>query len=141
MLSEAFRGPGSSLFDRLFTPPNSIFSPQSAPAHDIFRLAMFTLVVTGAVFVIVSSLLIYAILRYRERSGKDAEREPPQIYGSNQIELAWTVIPAVIMWMLGSIVFLVPAILITVRLMSPSRETSYAGQYLEAPPDQSALTL
>ncbi len=96
ILSGAFRVPGSSLFDRLFTSPSSIFSPQSTPAHDIFRLAMFTLAVTGAVFVIVSSLLIYAILRYRERSGKDADREPPQIYGSNQIELAWTVIPILI---------------------------------------------
>ena len=50
------------------------------------------------------------------------------------------ILGAVIMWVLGSIVFLVPAILITVRLMSPSRKTSYAGQYLEANPDQSVLT-
>ena len=50
------------------------------------------------------------------------------------------ILGAVIMWVLGSIVFLVPAILITVRLMNPSRKTSYAGQYLEANPDQSALT-
>lgn len=51
------------------------------------------------------------------------------------------ILGAVIMWVLGSIVFLVPAILITVRLMSPSRKTSYAGQYQEANPDRSALTL
>ena len=50
------------------------------------------------------------------------------------------ILGAVIMWVLGSIVFLVPAILITVRLMSPSRKTSYAGQYQEANPDQSVLT-
>ncbi|MHB1935583.1 MAG: cytochrome c oxidase assembly protein [Acidobacteriaceae bacterium] len=51
------------------------------------------------------------------------------------------ILGAVIMWVLGSIVFLVPAILITVRLMSPLRKTSYAGQYQEANPDRSALTL
>jgi cytochrome c oxidase subunit 2 len=97
MLSEVPRGAISSLFDRLFTSPNSIFSPQSAPAHEIFRLSIFTLIVTGAIFVTVSSLLLYAIIRFRQRPGEaDADREPPQIYGSNQIELAWTVIPILI---------------------------------------------
>lgn len=97
MRSEVPRGPISSLFDRLFTSPNSIFSPQSAPAHEIFRLSIFTLIVTGAIFVTVSSLLLYAIIRFRQRPGEaDADREPPQIYGSNQIELAWTVIPILI---------------------------------------------
>ncbi|MHB8301287.1 MAG: cytochrome c oxidase subunit II [Acidobacteriaceae bacterium] len=85
----------SRLFDKLFTSPNNIFAPQSAPAHDIFRIAMFTLAVTGAIFVTVSTLLIYALVRYRQRPG-DGDREPPQIYGSNQIELAWTVIPVLI---------------------------------------------
>lgn len=88
-------GQGSSLFDKLFTSSTSIFSPQSAPAHDIFRLSMFVLIVTAAIFVTVSSLLIYVIIRYRHRPGDD-DREPPQIYGSNQIELSWTVFPVLI---------------------------------------------
>ena len=56
---------------------------------------MFTLGVTGTIFITVSSLLIYALVRYRQRPG-DSDREPVQIYGSNQIELAWTVIPVLI---------------------------------------------
>jgi cytochrome c oxidase subunit 2 len=87
---------GSNLFNKLFTSPTNIFDPQSAPAHDIFRLSMFTLIVTGAIFITVSGLLLYAIIRYRQRPGADADQEPPQIYGSNQIELAWTVIPILI---------------------------------------------
>lgn len=87
---------GSSVLDKLFTSSTSIFAPQSAPAHDIFRLAIFTLIVTAAIFVTVAGLLLYAIIRYRQRPGVDAEQEPPQIYGSNQIELAWTVIPILI---------------------------------------------
>lgn len=83
------------IFDKLFTSPSNIFAPQSAPAHDIFRMAMFTLGVTAAIFVTVSSLLVYALIRYRQRP-EDSDREPPQIYGSNQIELAWTVIPVLI---------------------------------------------
>ena len=93
--SRASDGTGTSLFDRLFTSSTSIFAPESAPAHDIFRLSMFVLIVTGAIFVVVCGLLTYVVIRYRHKPGDD-EHEPPQIYGSNQIELAWTVIPVLI---------------------------------------------
>ena len=79
----------------MFASPTNIFDPRSAPAHDIFRLSVFVLIVTGAIWVTVSALLLHVILRYRQRSGDD-EHEPAQIYGSNQIELAWTVIPVLI---------------------------------------------
>jgi cytochrome c oxidase subunit 2 len=85
----------SRLFDRLFTSSTNIFDPRSVAAREIFRLSMFTLGVTATIFVTVSGLLIYVIVRYRQRPG-DSDREPPQIYGSNQIELAWTVIPVLI---------------------------------------------
>ena len=56
---------------------------------------MFVLAVTGVIFVIVFSL---ARLRGREVQGdrSGADREPAQVYGSTQIELAWTVIPVLI---------------------------------------------
>ena len=43
----------------------------------------------------VFSLLVYSVVKFRRRAGDDG-REPPQIYGSNQVELAWTVIPVLI---------------------------------------------
>ena len=51
--------------------------------------------VTGVIFVVVFSLLAYAVVRFRKRTDDD-DREPPQVYGSNQVELAWTVIPVLI---------------------------------------------
>jgi cytochrome c oxidase assembly factor CtaG len=54
--------------------------------------------------------------------------------------LADQVAGGVIMWMFNSFVFLVIAMLITVRLMSPSTKTSYAGQYLEANPSHSTFS-
>ena len=48
-----------------------------------------------AIFLLVFGLLVYAVVRFRRRPGDDG-REPAQIYGSNQMELAWTVIPVVI---------------------------------------------
>src|SRR5262245_36231203 len=73
----------------------NIFEPLSTPADLVYRAALLALAVCAVIFVTVTSLLIYAIVRYRHRPGDDAS-EPPQIYGSNQIELAWTVLPILI---------------------------------------------
>jgi cytochrome c oxidase subunit II len=75
--------------------PTNIFAPISTPADTIFGLSMFVLAVTGAIFVVVFSLLLYAAIKFRMKTG-DNSREPAQIYGSSQVELAWTVIPVLI---------------------------------------------
>ncbi|WP_052200713.1 cytochrome c oxidase subunit II [Terriglobus sp. TAA 43] len=79
----------------------SIFSPNGTPSHLIFGLSMLVLVSTLCIFIVVGGLLTYALLKYRQRSSSpDALQEPPQIYGSNQIELSWTVVPVLIVVML-----------------------------------------
>jgi cytochrome c oxidase subunit 2 len=75
--------------------PTNIFAPVSTPAHSIMGLSLFVLAVTAAIFVIVFSLLVYCVARFGKRADDDG-REPPQVYGSNQVELAWTVIPVLI---------------------------------------------
>jgi cytochrome c oxidase subunit 2 len=73
----------------------SIFAPASTPASNILDLSWFVLAITGGIFVSVGGLLAYAVIRYRARATDD-DSEPPQIYGSTQVELAWTVIPILI---------------------------------------------
>jgi cytochrome c oxidase subunit II len=73
----------------------SIFEPQSTPADEIHTLALFVLAVTGIIFVAVFWLLAYAVIKFRKRADDDGG-EPPQVYGSNPLELAWTVIPVLI---------------------------------------------
>ncbi len=81
--------------------PTSIFSPAGTPAHSIFGLSMLVLGITAGIFVVVGGLLLYALLRFRYRpSDPSAAQEPAQIYGSNQIELSWTVIPILLVFML-----------------------------------------
>src|SRR6202161_3664435 len=75
--------------------PTNIFAPASTPARTIFGLSLFVLAVTGAIFLVVFTLLLYSIVKFRKRKNDDG-REPPQVYGSNQVELAWTVIPVLI---------------------------------------------
>jgi cytochrome c oxidase subunit 2 len=79
----------------------SIFAPAGTPAHSIFSLSLLVLGITTAIFLIVAALLLFAVIRYRHRaSHPDADQEPPQIYGSTQIELSWTVIPILIVVLL-----------------------------------------
>src|SRR5262245_42411373 len=73
----------------------NIFAPQSTPARAIVDLSTFVLAITGLIFLVVASLLVYAIVKFRATS-KDADHEPAQVYGSTQIELAWTVVPVLI---------------------------------------------
>ena len=60
---------------------------------------MLVLGVTAGIFVVVGGLLLYSVVRFRYRES-DSKREPPQVYGSTQIELSWTVIPILIVVML-----------------------------------------
>jgi cytochrome c oxidase subunit 2 len=76
-------------------PVPSIFEPHSTPAESIFHLSLFVLSITALIFLVVATLLTYAIVKFRNKEG-DAQREPAQVYGSTQIELAWTVIPILI---------------------------------------------
>ena len=76
-------------------PVPSIFEPHSTPAESIRHLSHFVLGVTGVIFLVVFSLLIYVVVKFRNRVA-DSNREPAQVYGSTQIELAWTVIPILI---------------------------------------------
>ena len=48
--------------------PN-IFQPQSTPADSIKQLSDFVLAITGMIFVVVFSLLIYAVIKFRQRAG------------------------------------------------------------------------
>jgi cytochrome c oxidase subunit 2 len=89
----------SPVFAQAASPVPNIFKPESTPADDIHRLSVFVLIVTALIFIVVFSLLVYAITKYRRRRGDDGS-EPPQVYGSNQVELAWTVVPVLIVLVL-----------------------------------------
>src|SRR5215469_129241 len=74
--------------------PGSIFAPYSTPASEEKKLSIFVLLIAAVIFSGVSSLLVYALVRFRSRPHDTAE--PPQVFGSMQIELSWTIIPILI---------------------------------------------
>ena len=80
-------------------PQTNIFTTVSTPGDEVNTLAFFVLAVTGIIFVIVAGLLAYSVVRFRGRPGDDG-REPPQVYGSNPVEFAWTTVPILIAFVL-----------------------------------------
>jgi cytochrome c oxidase subunit 2 len=73
----------------------STFHPASPPAESIRNLSILVIAITAFIFVVVEGVLIYSIIRFRQR-GADSPVEPPQVYGSQPIEIAWTVAPSLI---------------------------------------------
>ena len=79
---------------------SSIFAPVSTPAIKEASLAKLVLVLSLVVFVIVGGLIAYSVIRFRARASEDHDAEPPQVYGSAQVEAAWTAVPLIIIMIL-----------------------------------------
>ena len=100
----------------------SIFRPLAQPAQEIKETSLLVLVICAVIFLIMFGLLVYSLIRFRHRPGDEAS-EPPQIYGSNQIEMAWTVLPILIVFVL---------ILVTSRTIADIQNRKAAPGALQA---------
>jgi cytochrome c oxidase subunit II len=76
----------------------NIFDPRATPAQSVYSLSLLVMIVCAAIFLVVAGLLTFTIVRFR-RNARDG-REPAQVYGSSRIEIAWTVIPILIVLVL-----------------------------------------
>jgi cytochrome c oxidase subunit 2 len=77
----------------------SIFDTATPQAESIRTLAVLVFAITGFIFVVVEGILIYSIIRFRRRTAAGGP-EPPQVYGSKPIEIAWTTAPALVVFVL-----------------------------------------
>ena len=66
----------------------------SAEADDIDTLLDVMIVLSSYVFAIVIVMLGYCVWKYRAKPGDESDGEP--IHGNTRLEIAWTVIPTVI---------------------------------------------
>ena len=67
-----------------------ILEPESPPARTVAEVFYLVLGIVAVIFLLVFVPLVWMLFRFRMRK-EDEGIEPPQIYGSNPIELAWTV--------------------------------------------------
>ena len=98
-LSRALKGAGSLLAAVLTTAacageyPQSSISPKTDFAwiiHDLYGMITW---ITLGILVVVWALLAYTLIRFRERPDQP---HPKQIHGHLGLEIAWTIVPAII---------------------------------------------
>ena len=78
--------------------PQDTFDAQGPVARQLDDLVKPVFVVAGVIFVLVNVLVLYCVIRFRRRSEDDS---PKQIHGNSKLELAWTVVPAVLLGAIG----------------------------------------
>jgi cytochrome c oxidase subunit 2 len=86
---------------------NGGFTPEvahSPNAHRITSAYYLILGFTGAIFVLVETLLVVFVWKYRSR-GRARTVEGDQVHGHTRLELIWTVIPVGILAVIAAFVF------------------------------------
>ncbi|MCH7577053.1 MAG: cytochrome c oxidase subunit II [Chloroflexi bacterium] len=57
-------------------------------------LIIWVLGPAAVIFVVMQALLIYAVIRFRRKKGREL---PRQVHGNNRLEIAWTIAPAILL--------------------------------------------
>jgi len=83
-----------------FAPP----SPASPNAENTRTAYFVILAFTGAIFLIVETLLLVFIVKYR-RGKRPRTAEGAQVHGHTRLEVIWTVIPVLILLVIGLVIF------------------------------------
>lgn len=73
----------------------SSLEPAGEEARKAYNLFVPVFWVAVGIFVLVEGALVLFAFRYRHRKGR--EGIPPQIHGNTRLEIAWTILPAVIL--------------------------------------------
>jgi cytochrome c oxidase subunit 2 len=108
-----------------FTP----VTPHSPNAHNTTTAYYVVLGFTSAIFLAVEGALVYFIWRYRG-GRRSRSMEGPQLHGNTRLELGWTVIPVVILAIIGSIIFIeLPGIANAPASTNPVRITVVGHQF------------
>src|SRR5467141_1134002 len=82
--------------------PGEAHSPNAHRVHTAF---IFVSIFTGIIFVAVEAALVVFIVRYR-RGKRPRTAEGPQIHGSTRLEIIWTVVPVVVLAVIGTFIFI-----------------------------------
>lgn len=75
--------------------PQNSLDPASPDARAIDNLWWLVFWIATGIFVVVQAALLFAVVRFRRR--KDEDRPVKQVHGNTRLEIAWTIIPAVLL--------------------------------------------
>lgn len=70
----------------------SVLTPVTKQGHDILSAFYIALGVAAFIFVIVAGLVVYAVIKFRRREGREAKQFSENV----RLEVLWTIIPLLI---------------------------------------------
>ena len=78
--------------------PQNTLDPEGPVARQLDNLINPVFIVAGVIFVLVQGLVLGFAIKFRKRSDDD---RPVQVHGNVRLELAWTIIPAAILFVVA----------------------------------------
>src|SRR4051812_1937197 len=78
--------------------PESVFHQRTDFNRDVDQLFKLMIYAGTAVFIFVEGILILTLIKFRKRPGQP---EPEHVHGNTTLEIAWTVIPLLILIIIG----------------------------------------
>ncbi|MEP6492661.1 MAG: cytochrome c oxidase subunit II [bacterium] len=78
--------------------PDSIFHQRTDVNRDVDYLFKILIYAGTAVFIFVEGILVWTLIKFRKRPGQP---EPEHVHGNTTLEIAWTVIPLVILMLIA----------------------------------------
>jgi cytochrome c oxidase subunit 2 len=78
--------------------------PESSNATDIRTSYLFVSIFVLAIFVLVETLLVVFVIRYRRRRRARFDEGAP-IHGATKLEVLWTALPVVVLFLIASFIF------------------------------------
>ena len=122
-------------------------TPVTDQGREVRDLYNVLFVVAAVIFVLVEAAIVFAVLRYRRRD----DMLPPQFHGNNLLEVAWTVVPLIIVAALFVLTWGVlnrveakadnPRVTVNVRGFQWQWNFTYQGERVPLPSDQPAEDL
>jgi cytochrome c oxidase subunit II len=68
----------------------------SSQAHNIHTLYTVLLIVSVSIFVLVETVVLYSVWKFRMKPGEE-DKDGPPIHGNTRLEVIWTAIPAILL--------------------------------------------
>ena len=78
--------------------PQDFLEPEGPVARRIDDLQDPVFIVAGLVFLLVEGLILFAVIKFRDRPGRP---EPEQVHGNTRLEVGWTLLPALILFVIA----------------------------------------
>jgi cytochrome c oxidase subunit 2 len=81
--------------------PLTTLEPKGPESRTIDNLFNPVLLIAGIVFVLVQGGVLFLAWKFRKRKDDDGAVPPPQVHGNTALEIGWTLLPALILLVVG----------------------------------------